>query len=289
VSGKAAERERRLAYFDAALAETPLLAVESKQGRFVVSTADRRIGRAVFTKGQYAAHHLPQALELLAGLGFPDARSGGLLDIGANIGTVAIPALHRQGMKRAIAFEPHPDNVRLLRMNAIYNGLEDRLDVVACALSDREGSGTLQIVNPDNSGAHEVAEPDARARPGVQTVDIELRTLDGLEAEGRIGTDDITLVWLDVQGHEPHVLGGATRLLTRGVPVVTEFHPTVLRRNGTYDLMAGLVAEHFSSFVDLRDRTDGAARKAVAVDRLPDVAESLGDRFSDLLLVPRRR
>ena len=283
--GKIAARDRRLAYFDAAKDATPLLAVESKQGRFLVSTADGRIGRTVFAKGGYKGNLLPQALELLAGHGFPAARRGGLLDIGANIGTVSIPALHRQGMARAIAFEPHPDNVRLLRMNAVFNGLEDRLDVVPCALSDSEGRGTLEIVNPNNSGTHEVTEPDGQAPAGVPTVEIELRTLDGLEAERRVRTDDISLVWLDVQGHEPRVLGGAKRLLARGVPVVVEFDPAVLRRNGTYDLMVGLLVEYFASFVDTR----GEALDAIPVERLPEVAESLGDRFSDLLLLPRRR
>ena len=281
---KAEVWEHRGEYFDQARAETPLLAAESEYGSFIVRTADARIGRFVFVKGHYAGPHLPHALELLEGLGFDRVRDGALLDIGANIGTVAIPAVHRHGVRRAVAFEPHPENVRVLRMNVIYNDLDDRVEVVSCALSDHDGQGRLEVVNPNNYGAHEVAEP-GRSRPELDFVDIELRTLDSLEEDG-LALDDTTLAWLDVQGHEPRVLAGATRLLSRRTPVVAEFHPGMLRRNGTLDAMLALAAEHFESFVDLRTKSKQPPVEPVA--DLTACAERIGDRFTDVLLLPPR-
>jgi hypothetical protein len=40
---------------------------------------------------------------------------GTLIDVGANVGVTTLPALRRFGFERAIAIEPSPDNVRLLR------------------------------------------------------------------------------------------------------------------------------------------------------------------------------
>lgn len=278
-------RDRRERFFDAARDETPMLAVESEHGAFLVHTADVRIGRRVFIKGHFAGNLLQQALSVLERTGFEHVREGALLDIGANIGTIAIPAVHRHGMSRAVAFEPHPDNVRLLRMNVIFNDLDARVDVLACALSDHDGIGRLEVVNARNSGAHEVAEP-GRVRPELDSVDIELRTLDSLEQEGRLALDDVTLAFLDVQGHEPRVLAGATRMLARGTPVVAEFQPAVLRRNGTLDTMLALATGHFESFVDLHTKSDVPVVEPIA--QLSASADRLGDGYTDLLLLPSR-
>ena len=282
---KADIRDRRERYFDAAREQTPVLAVESEHGAFLVDTADVRIGRRVFIKGHFAGNLLQHTLAVLERTGFGRVREGALLDIGANIGTIAIPGVHRHGMRRAVAFEPHPDNVRLLRMNVIYNDLDERVDVLACALSDHDGRGRLEVVNARNSGAHEIAEP-GQSRPELDFVDVDLRTLDSLEQDGRLALDDATLAFLDVQGHEPRVLAGARRLLERGTPVVAEFQPGVLRRNGTLDTMLALATEHFESFVDLHDRSEDPVVEPAA--HLAMSAERLGDGYTDVLLLPPR-
>ena len=45
-------------------------------------------------------------------------------------------------------------------------------------------------------------------------------------------TDSIALVWIDVQGHEGHVLGGGSRLFSRPMPVVAEIWPFGLNQSG---------------------------------------------------------
>jgi FkbM family methyltransferase len=270
-----------MSFFDAAASNTPLLAVESVHGAFVVSTADAKVGRTVFVKGQYATGQLSFVLDLLEREGWPAVRDGRLLDVGANIGTVTVTALRRERMAGAIAVEPHPDNVRLLRMNVIYNDLDKQVTVLPVALSDRDDIGRLKIVSRRNSGSYRVVQ----AAPDGKTIEVPLRTLDGFEADGVAPFGDVSLLWMDVQGHEPHVLAGAQRLLARSTPVVTEFYPAVLRRNGTLEPMLELIRRHFTRFVELRSlAVEGQALVDIAA--LEGIVDPLGDRFTDLLLVP---
>jgi FkbM family methyltransferase len=256
----ARKRAARGKYFDRAGERTPLLAVDSEHGRLVVSTADKRIGRSLFIRGRYALEPLRYALERVD-------RDGVFLDIGANIGTVALAAVRNFDMARAVAFEPHPDNVRLLRANVALNDLDDRVRVVACALSDQSGVGSMRV-HGANSGGHRLASGGG--------LEVPLRRLDDVD----IPFDDVRLAWMDVQGHEPNVIDGASELLRRQVPMVVEFHPGLLRKCGTYERMIALISEHFSEVVDIRRKTSTPASGIGAV------AEGLGTRFTDLLLIP---
>lgn len=62
--------------------------------------------------------------------GLRDIRSDGLLvDVGAHVGTVAIAFLLDNPNARAVAVEPLPENVDLIRMNAESAGVTDRLTI----------------------------------------------------------------------------------------------------------------------------------------------------------------
>ena len=86
--------------------------------------------------------------------GRPPLAGADLVDVGANIGTTTVNALGGLAMRRAACFEPLPANLALLRQNLLLNGLLDRAEVVASALSDREGSTRLPggaAKNPSDS------------------------------------------------------------------------------------------------------------------------------------------
>lgn len=117
---------------------------------FVVSTADKVIGREVFLHGEFDFAKLQTALAILAREGHPAPTH--LIDVGANIGTITIPALKRGLLQTATAIEPHPHNLRLLRANIALNGLEDRVTVLARAVGDRSGVTLYLHESATNSG-----------------------------------------------------------------------------------------------------------------------------------------
>ena len=277
--------------FDAIGGHAPYVGVSTGAGDFLVSTNDQTVARSLFVKqsrGEMGV--LRRALDLLDLHGRNERRV--LLDVGANIGTTTVTALTQHGFDRAIAFEPAPANVRLLRANIALNGLVERVVVRPVAVSGSEEALQL-LLHPFNSGGHEVPRATGRAfeggvrgDAGIETISVEAVAID--DELVRLGVDggEVGLLWLDVQGHEGAVLEGATKLVAGGVPLVTEFHPQMLRHAGTLDTFLALVTSHYRQYVDLRPT---ALSEPVAIAELAgtgaDLDGATGRSFTDILLL----
>lgn len=182
---------------------------------FVVSTSDQVIGRELFLHGEFDFAKLETALAVLAREGHPAPSH--LIDVGANIGTITIPALQRGLMQTATAIEPHPGNLRLLRANIALNGQENQVTVLAQAVGDRSDAALFLCESASNSGNHTI---------GGDGVPVRSSRLDDLSFPRN------SLLWMDIEGYEGHALAGATELLATGIAVVCEFNPTFLNRSG---------------------------------------------------------
>jgi FkbM family methyltransferase len=257
----------------------------TRHGVLGFSSRDRGVGRILFTRGEYEYEQLERAV---AFGGFPSPGRGWLLDVGANVGTVCIALARRGAFARALAVEPAPDTFRHLVRNVARNGLGDAIRCVNAAVSATSGTAELELST--NSGDHRVrvAGPLAAERYHEHTrplIRVPLRRLDDLLDEHGIGRGDVGLLWMDVQGHERHVLDGAPKLLASGVPLVVELWPYGLRRAGVEpEAFAAYLGARFRSYYDL----GLAAPMARPTAELP---ASLGQlvsykSFTDLLLVP---
>lgn len=135
-----------------------------------------------------------------------------IVDIGAHIGTFAIPIARE--VEKVIAFEPSPETFSLLSLNAKENVVA--LQLVNKALGREKGSGTLLVRNASNAGANTL----------VAGGDIPVVTL----AEEVMHTDFIKM---DVEGMELEVLRGGSELLDRARPAVLfEVNLSQLRAHG---------------------------------------------------------
>jgi len=289
-SDAALERSR---FFDEAAAMTPLIAVSApKRMEFLVSTRDTGVGRTLFTQRQRAEMAtLRAALRIIRREG--RARSGAnqtFIDVGANIGTTTVPALLVHGFKRAVVLEPDPLNYKLLRLNAVLNGIDDQVTSFNIAASDDNGPALLDLA-ASNFGDHRlvlgpVKRRQSRGRAGM--VKVERRTLDDLAASGAFEAEDIGLLWIDTQGHEGRVLSGAGSLLERGVPTVFELVPAAYRdRPDEAALLIDAVAGLDRRLIDLRATRAGRPAAARPASDLPAIiADQNGRRrITDLLLV----
>jgi FkbM family methyltransferase len=132
------------------------------------------------------------------------------IDIGANQGIYTYcMAKHAQ---RVIAFEPNKAVAEALKRVATKNVV---LRVVA--LSDVSGT-TLMRIDPTNDGISTI-EPNnnfAAANQNVSPMEIEVttQTLDSFELS------DISLIKIDVEGHEEAVLRGALKTIAGSLPVL---------------------------------------------------------------------
>lgn len=231
---------------------------------FVVSTADKVIGREVFLHGEFDFAKLQTALAVLAREGHPAPTH--LVDVGANIGTITIPALKRGLLQTATAIEPHPHNLRLLRANIALNGLEDRVTVLAQAVGDRSGVTLRLHESATNSGNHSI---------GAEGIPVPSSKLDDIGL-----TAAHSLLWMDIEGYEGHALIGAERLLDAGTPAVCEFNSTYLDKSNGFEFFKKALMNH--QIFDLKTPDAGALQLETLLRKYQG-----GDDFTDIIAIPQ--
>jgi FkbM family methyltransferase len=129
-------------------------------------------------------------------------------DVGANIGAISLVAAPR--CRRVVAFEPDPRSVQRLTRNLSVNSISN-VDVISAALAERNGTSVLYQADGVNTGMSSIA-----AAGSVHHGAVDVRTLtadDFLDARSDLAP---TVMKLDVEGAETHVLAGATRVLGSG-------------------------------------------------------------------------
>jgi FkbM family methyltransferase len=136
------------------------------------------------------------------------------LDIGANVGFFSLLAARASGPAgRTYAVEPVPENADRIRAGARRNRLA--IDVLELALTDREGTTTLQLAQ--HPGGATVASVAAPPDPSG-TIEVGTDTVDHLVACGRIRPPSVVKV--DVEGAEAEVLAGMAETLAGHRPIV---------------------------------------------------------------------
>jgi FkbM family methyltransferase len=207
-----------------------------------------------------------------------------VVDVGANIGYFSVLAASVVGAQGAVfAFEPDPENCRLLRANAALNHMQSCITTVEAALSDRAGAGQL-FLSEDNLGDHQVyaGEEHRRSLPitlynGSEYLAQRLQRMD--------------LLKVDTQGSEFRVIAGLLPLLA-ALPhtprIMIELTPHALRRAGAsgrqlIELLATLgqpmwIIDH----IEGRIAASSAEELALWCDNWDAVAEARG--FMNILV-----
>jgi FkbM family methyltransferase len=160
------------------------------------------------------------------------AEVGVFLDIGANHGMYS-RAMAEKGT-RAYAFEPHPDNVTVLKRS--LQGVQNA-KVMEYAVSNMNGQSKM-FDCPANPGGHTLSDKVAGKEVWSHRLDnfrfVRTRTLDSfahdeglIDSEGNV-TLPITGIKIDVEGAEQRVLEGAAEVLMKNACVIAlETHLTI--------------------------------------------------------------
>jgi len=220
------------------------LEVSTPQGKYRISAADKVISQSLYFTGGFELDFMRNTVALLRELGqCPPKGTGTILDIGGNIGITSIGMLHTGEFARAVSIEPEPNNFALLQYNVALNGFEDRILCLPFAVSDRPGEVLFEL-STDNFGDHRVkVESVSSQQLGIselyqeskrKVTRVPAKTLDSImEDLPQDWVEDLAVIWMDIQGYEGHVFRGASALLARGLPTVTEVWPYGLLRAGT--------------------------------------------------------
>jgi len=140
-----------------------------------------------------------------------------VIDVGANIGVYALPwaAMHPDATVHC--FEPNAEVRRRLARNVALNRLAGRIQLHPEALSDRTGTATLfgsDDMSSLNSGVYGASGRTAPSEVPLARLD------DAVSIEG----PRVSLIKVDVQGHELEVLRGAGALISHHRPVLILEH-----------------------------------------------------------------
>ena len=155
-----------------------------------------------------------------------------MIDIGANVGLMSI--LLADKIQHALLFEPNDIAAARARENIVLNQLP--FEIHEIALSDQNGT-----VSFENLGG---ASPCNRVVP-ADTANASLVTVPCMRLDDFLGQHanlpaPITVIKIDVEGHENSVLEGMTRTLTEQRPRVIMFEylqRTDLRK--TFEIFSG--------------------------------------------------
>jgi FkbM family methyltransferase len=145
------------------------------------------------------------------------------IDVGANIGMFTSRfSRWVEGAGRVIAIEPEAENFRSLQRRIAASRTGSRVTAIQAVAAEAPGILHL-LVNPDHPGDHKL---------GIGGVPIVAVTIDALMAEH--DNPKVSLMKIDVQGAEMHVLRGASETLERCHPALfIEVDDAGLRQQGS--------------------------------------------------------
>lgn len=151
-------------------------------------------------------------------------------DIGAHKGYFSLLMARCGAQGKVFAFEPDPDNYRVLNKNIALNKVNN---VIAMSLAVSDSIGVASFARGPLHERYQGHVVDRRAGhshpdegrghcenpgPARDTITVKTVTLDHLAYEKNLPLPD--LIKIDVEGHESQVLAGARCLLARARPLV---------------------------------------------------------------------
>jgi FkbM family methyltransferase len=185
------------------------------------------------------------------------------VDVGANVGVHTIRLARLAGADgEVIAIEPDPDVVRRTRRNVALNGVTN-VRVISAAASERAGETRLFRPSPRDTNRARASLLHHPYLTGTTTT-VPVVTVDDVCAG-----EPVSVIKIDVEGHEAAVVRGAADTIARHAPsVVFEYAPELLE-----DVVAqtpfGWLAECGYMMFRVRPARHGiTGRVRLALDRL---------------------
>jgi FkbM family methyltransferase len=133
------------------------------------------------------------------------------VDVGANVGAYTLVA-SEQPEALIIALEPNPTAFTKLLRNVSVN---QRRNVIALRRAASSAKGVLRMTNRGSDPTNCIVLDSDREN----TIEVEIDTLDAICAQHDAKP---TIIKMDVEGHEPDVIEGATRILAATAVCIVE-------------------------------------------------------------------
>ena len=239
--------------------------------------------RLAFVTGEYESDTVTFLLRLREEVG----TDGYVLDIGANIGLIAVPATllmrtcSRGVRPSVVAIEAVRDNAAALRGNIARNRLETECLAIESAVGDEERAVEIQVEGDlregQGSGTANIVADDSDYV--CERIPLQLTTLDALAATSALPAG-CSVVKIDTDGYDLKVLQGGKGFIGTERPVIFG------------EFLAHCMRWHHQGLADVVSHCDGLGY--AVWQRLPggwSFSPGVNERVyeQDLLLVPREK
>jgi len=197
-----------------------------------------------------------------------------LINIGAHLGSSCIPAVKENKFANSIVFEPTKKTYKLLKANILLNDVDDRIQAYNLALSNKKTKLYLAI-NKGNVGGNYIAINKSKHTEIVKSDILDNYTYNL--------NKNNTLIFMDVEGHEPNVFLGAKKTIKKKIPFVFEFYPALLKKNWikSYDL----IFKNYKFFYDLRGKNKKQKLNKANLMALINKVNLIEGKHTDLMII----
>lgn len=179
---------------------------------YLVPSLREELGFNLFAVGFYEMEEIGLILKRLR------SEDGFFLDIGANIGIYTVTAARALGEKaKIVAVEASPRICNYLKHNIKLNKSQG-VKLLQCAVTDKDNSRVCFQEAPLSNFAMSSISP--RYKNG-NAVFVDTKTVDAIVEEE--GIKKVSVIKIDVEGHEAAVLKGASKLLAGESPPLVLF------------------------------------------------------------------
>lgn len=196
--------------------------IDTKDGfKMVIDTSDFVQRRYITDEGKGEESINEVMREKIKGI-----NDGDFIDVGANVGFYPLMfCQYNEGT--AYSFEPLSYNIQRFDKNMELNGF-DNYNLFEIGLSDHRHESKIYY-HAYNKGAGGEMSGESGIDLFLQSEKVSFDTLDNIQLQ----SNDISLMKIDVEGHEQDVIKGAEQTIRREMPeILVEIHPTRLKQNG---------------------------------------------------------
>ena len=249
--------------------ENKILFSNNKDIKYLLGSSDW-ISKKLFIDKSFDYRILTKAIKLL---GKKNSKLT-LINIGAHIGSTAIPAIKKNNFKNLIAFEPTKRNFRLLKANIFLNEIDDRVQAYNLAISNKKANLHLGTTK-GNTGGNRILRNKQK--------NTEIVKSDILDNYTYNLNKNNSLIFMDAEGHEPNIFLGAKKTIKKKIPIVFEFYPSLLDKNWIKNF--DLVFKNYRFFYDLRGKNRKEKFNKKNLIALINKVNSIEGKHTDLMIV----
>lgn len=175
------------------------------RGSQMIIYANDFVGNEITALGYYESEELNVTMSFLAPFHERFLKSTAI-DAGANIGNHSI--FFSRYFEKIIAIEPHPTTFSLLSLNSRFHS-----NIIPKNLACSSSEATLELVEDQaNMGASKISN----ISDGTGSININAKPIDSIIDE----TEDVSMIKLDIEGHELEALWGSLKCIERHRPII---------------------------------------------------------------------